>query len=108
MPGGATFFVNGVPVGGRRRGGGGGGARPGVQEIALPPWVTALVQTVPPPLIVLGLFLCATLGLQLVGLVLSVVAPLFPVIMPIMFVAPQHMKLPLIGGVVALSLLGML
>ena len=113
MPGGAQFFVNGVPVGGggrrRRRepaeeadddedGG-------GVREVSLPPFVRAVLETVPPPLLVVGFFFCAMFFMQLASALLTVLFGRMHVIMPILWFAPDRAKLPLILAVCTLSLL---
>jgi len=104
FPGGAAFYVNGVPVGGRRRGG--AQQPPEMPQLRLPPFVEALVKTVPPPLLLAGLMLCVMAGMQVVGMLMQLIVPNLGYIMFINFVAPSHLKLPLIAGVVACSAVG--
>ena len=109
--GGAQFFVNGVPVGGRRRR---QAAQPGEdaegegQQINLPPFVQAVLQTVPPPLLVMMFFAFFMVFMQVMGAVMTVVMARMHLIMPIMWFAPDRMKIPLILSVFLLSVLGMM
>ena len=108
---GAQFFVNGVPVGGRRRR---QAAQPGEdaegegQQINLPPFVQAVLQTVPPPLLVMMFFAFFMVFMQVMGAVMTVVMARMHLIMPIMWFAPDRMKIPLILSVFLLSVLGMM
>ena len=100
---GMAFYVNGVPVGGRRR----GGAPPQPMEmpqIEVPPFVEALIKTVPPPLLVVGVLAFVMLMMQLVSALMQF---LMPVMFPLLLVnnfAPQNLRAPLMLGLVATSL----
>ena len=100
---GMAFYVNGVPVGGRRR----GGAPPQPMEmpqIEVPPFVEALIKTVPPPLLVVGVLAFVMLVMQLVGALMQFLAPvMFPLFLVLNF-APQNLRAPLMLGLVATSL----
>jgi hypothetical protein len=109
---GASFFVNGVPVGGgaRRRarsdevreGQEDGGAR----EVQIPPFVKAILETVPPPLLVMAFFFGAIFFVNIASAVLAVLMSRMHVIMPILWFAPDRAKLPLIAAVCVLSAVG--
>ena len=100
---GMAFYVNGVPVGGRRR----GGAPPQPMEmpqIEVPPFVEALIKTVPPPLLVVGVLAFVMLAMQLVSALMQFLMPvMFPLLMVNNF-APQNLRAPLMLGLVATSL----
>eukprot|EP00629_Pelagomonadales_sp_RCC1024_P009809 CAMPEP_0119273816 /NCGR_PEP_ID=MMETSP1329-20130426/10973_1 /TAXON_ID=114041 /ORGANISM="Genus nov. species nov., Strain RCC1024" /LENGTH=222 /DNA_ID=CAMNT_0007274063 /DNA_START=229 /DNA_END=894 /DNA_ORIENTATION=+ len=98
FPGNGAFYVNGVPVGGRRR----QQQRPqqqqaGAEQIQLPAWATAVLQTVPPQLLVLGLFAGMMLFMTLAQQLMSVFARNLQVVMPILWFAPPKMKMPLLS-----------
>ena len=99
---GMAFYVNGVPVGGRRRG---GAPQPmEMPQIEVPPFVEALIKTVPPPLLVVGVLAFVMLAMQLVSALMQFLAPvMFPIIMVNTF-APQNLRAPLMLGLVATSL----
>ena len=109
--GGAQFFVNGVPMGGRRR-----QRQPqqeqqdeeGVQQINLPPFVQAILQTVPPPLLVMAFFFLFMFAMQVAGAGMTVLMARMHMVMPILWFAPDRMKLPLIMSVFLLSAMGSL
>ena len=114
---GAQFFVNGVPVGGRRRrqaraAGGGAegdeGEDEGGAQISVPPWVQALLQTVPPPLLVMIFFAFFMIFMQIMGVVMTVVMARMHLVMPIFWFAPDRMKIPLLLSVISLAALGLL
>ena len=99
---GMAFYVNGVPVGGRRRG---GAPQPmEMPQIEVPPFVEALIKTVPPPLLVVGVLAFVMLVMQLVGALMQFLAPvMFPLFLVLNF-APQNLRAPLMLGLVATSL----
>ena len=99
---GMAFYVNGVPVGGRRRGG--APQAPEMPQIEVPPFVEALIKTVPPPLLVVGVLAFVMLAMQLVNALMQFLMPvMFPLLMVNNF-APQNMRAPLMLGLVATSL----
>ena len=99
---GMAFYVNGVPVGGRRRGG--APQPPEMPQIEVPPFVEALIKTVPPPLLVVGVLAFVMLVMQLVGALMQFLAPvMFPLFLVLNF-APQNLRAPLMLGLVATSL----
>jgi hypothetical protein len=99
---GMAFYVNGVPVGGRRRGG--APQPPEMPQIEVPPFVEALIKTVPPPLLVVGVLAFVMLAMQLVSALMQFLMPvMFPLLMVNNF-APQHLRAPLMLGLVATSL----
>ena len=99
---GMAFYVNGVPVGGRRRG---GAPQPmEMPQLEVPPFVEALIKTVPPPLLVVGVLAFVMLAMQLVSALMQF---LMPVMFPLLLVnnfAPQNLRMPLMLGLVATSL----
>ena len=99
---GMAFYVNGVPVGGRRRGG--APQPPEMPQIEVPPFVEALIKTVPPPLLVVGVLAFVMLAMQLVSALMQFLAPvMFPIFMVNTF-TPQNLRAPLMLGLVATSL----
>ena len=99
---GMAFYVNGVPVGGRRRGG--APQPPEMPQIEVPPFVEALIKTVPPPLLVVGVLAFVMLMMQLVSALMQFLMPvMFPLLMVNNF-APQNLRAPLMLGLVATSL----
>jgi hypothetical protein len=99
---GMAFYVNGVPVGGRRRGG--APQPPEMPQIEVPPFVEALIKTVPPPLLVVGVLAFVMLAMQLVSALMQFLMPvMFPLLMVNNF-APQNLRAPLMLGLVATSL----
>ena len=84
-----------------------GGAPPQPMEmpqIEVPPFVEALIKTVPPPLLVVGVLAFVMLVMQLVGALMQFLAPvMFPLFLVLNF-APQNLRAPLMLGLVATSL----
>mmetsp|Transcript_24365 Transcript_24365/g.96635 ORF Transcript_24365/g.96635 Transcript_24365/m.96635 type:complete len:242 (+) Transcript_24365:92-817(+) len=114
-PGGAAFFVNGVPInlhqfGGfsrpRRARANDGDADNPAQAFEIPPAVQQLVRTVPAPLLMAAGFACFFLALQLFSAVASALLPRLQLVLPVMFLAPKQAQMPLLAGLVVLSLLG--
>ena len=77
-------------------------------QISVPPWVQALLQTVPPPLLVMIFFAFFMIFMQLMGVVMTVVMARMHLVMPIFWFAPDRMKIPLLLSVISLAALGLL
>ena len=93
---GMAFYVNGVPARAR------GGAPPQPMEmpqIEVPPFVEALIKTVPPPLLVLGALAFVMLMMQLVSALMQFLMPvMFPLLLVNNFGGAQNLRAqPMLG-----------